>query len=186
MGGITNVGGVDQAVVRRAEARDAELLPAIEHSAGTLFNDWPELAWIADGEDLSVERYREIIAEGASWVAVNADDRPLAFLIATVEEDALHIWELGVHRNAQRQGIGRMLLAEAIDVARRRELGAVTLTTFRDVPWNAPFYSTLGFEELSGATAGDRLRRALRRDSELGLPADMRCAMNLSLGKAAR
>jgi GNAT superfamily N-acetyltransferase len=172
----------DHHAMRRAEACDAEFLPAVEHSAATLFASWPALAWIAEGEDLPVARYREVIAKGASWVAVDADDRPLAFLIASSEDDALHICELGVHRQVQRQGIGRMLLAEAIAEARRRGLGAVTLTTFRDVPWNAPFYAALGFEQLSGPAVGDRLAHALRHDAERGLPADTRCAMRLDLG----
>jgi len=176
----------DRYAMRRARARDAELLPAVEHSAGTLFASWSALAWIAEGEDLPVERYREVIAKDTSWVTVDADDRPLAFLIASVEDDALHIWELGVHRNHQRQGIGRMLLAEAIAEARRRELRAVTLTTFRNVPWNEPFYAAHGFERPSGAALGERLERALREDAERGLPAHTRCAMRLCLDERQR
>ena len=93
--------------IRAAEARDAEALPTLENSAGTLFRSFPSLEWLADSEDLPVERYRELIAQGANWVAVDPDERPIAFLCGSVEEDELHIWELGVRRDLQRFGIGR-------------------------------------------------------------------------------
>jgi hypothetical protein len=44
-------------VIRLAEIRDAELLPGIERSAGERFRLIPELAWIADGDDLPVEHH---------------------------------------------------------------------------------------------------------------------------------
>jgi GNAT superfamily N-acetyltransferase len=167
--------------IRAAEARDAEALPTLENSAGTLFRNFPSLEWLADGEDLSVDRYRELIAAGASWVVVDPDDQPIAFLSGTVEENDLHIWELGVRRDLQRFGIGRNLLLAAIRDARRHSLAAVTLTTFRDVPWNAPFYARLGFECLAGEAIGDRLERVLSADATRGLPMHARCAMRLRL-----
>lgn len=67
----------------------------------------------------------------------------------------------------------------AIEAARGRQLDAATLTTFRDVPWNAPFYVRLGFEILTEDAIDDRLATALRQDVEQGLPARLRCAMRL-------
>ena len=58
-----------------------------------------------------------------------------------------------------RLGIGRALLEKAIADARRRRLVALTLTTFRDVIWNAPFYQKLGFRVMDDAQAGERLRQ---------------------------
>jgi len=62
--------------IRIAKDRDAQALPDIERSAGQVFREIPELAWIADDEDLTVERHRELIAKGTSWVAVDHEDRP--------------------------------------------------------------------------------------------------------------
>lgn len=170
--------------VRPAEERDLEALPALENSAGMLFREIPALAWLADGEDLSISRYRELLADGASWVAVDAEDRPIGFLCASIETDALHIWEVGVRRDLQRLGVGRGLIVRAIQAARRNALPAVTLTTFRDVPWNAPFYAKLGFETLAGAEVGDRLEALLIAEVDRGLLLESRCAMRLKLGKA--
>src|SRR5262249_26802767 len=104
--------------IRPARDDDAQALPAIERSAGQLFREIADLAWIADGDDLTVERHRELIAKGTSFVAVDHDDRPVAFLSAEVQTNELHIWELSVRHDRQASGIGRALMEKAIDVAR--------------------------------------------------------------------
>ena len=47
--------------------------------------------------------------------------------------------------------------------ARASGLAAVTLTTFRDVPWNAPFYRRVGFEVVDDPTPGLAAVRAAER-----------------------
>lgn len=167
--------------IRLAEARDAEAMTSLENSAGALFREIPALAWLADGEDLPAERYRDLIAGGASWVIAGADDRPVAFLSASREADALHIWEIGVRRDLQRRGLGRRLCMHAIETARQWGFVAITLTTFRDVPWNAPFYTRLGFETLEGSAMDARLAALLETEAERGLSIHLRCAMRLGL-----
>jgi hypothetical protein len=61
-------------------------------------------------------------------------------------------------------------------------LVALTLTTFHDVPWNAPFYSRVGFEVLSASDFDERLSALLRKEVEEGFAEGTRCAMRLSLG----
>ena len=51
--------------VRPARAEDAEALPQIEQSAGESFLAIPELAWLADGDNISAERHRVLIADGS-------------------------------------------------------------------------------------------------------------------------
>nr|VUD35203.1 Histone acetyltransferase HPA2 [Raoultella sp. NCTC 9187] len=55
------------------------------------------------------------------------------------------IVEIAVHQQWQGRGIGRMMLTRVADTARAMGYPALTLTTFREVPWNAPFYTRLGF-----------------------------------------
>ncbi|RUT97997.1 N-acetyltransferase [Mesorhizobium sp. USDA-HM6] len=168
--------------IRPARADDAEALPDIEQSAGLAFRAIPELAWLADGDNVSAERHRVLIAEGACWIAADDKDRPVGFLSAGIEGDAMHIWELDVRLDRQGSGIGRALLERAVGDARRRGLTVVTLTTFRDVAWNAPFYRKFGFRILEGAEVDDRLSGLLSSEAEHGLPLDRRCAMRLDLG----
>jgi ribosomal protein S18 acetylase RimI-like enzyme len=171
---------LDSLVIRAAQPADAELLPEIERSAGQAFLDVPGLAWIAEDEVQPPARHLELIAGGHSWVAT--DGKALVgFLSAERLDDTLHVWELAVAHGFQGRGIGRALLAHAIDVARRRKLAAVTLTTFRDVRWNEPFYRKLGFRTLDAGTTPARLQAILDRESASGLPRDRRCAMLLAL-----
>jgi hypothetical protein len=63
------------------------------------------------------------------------------------------------------------------DWARYRGLPAVTLTTFRDVPWNGPFYAKLGFRELSELSPGLAAMREHERaigDDDFGTRIAMR------------
>ena len=169
--------------IRIAQEADTEALPDIEQSAGEAYRGIAELAWIADDDNQTVERHRELIAKGTCWVAVEHDDQPVAFLSAELHDDTLHIWELAVRLDRQRSGIGRALLEKAIEHARERRLAALTLTTFRDVIWNAPFYQKLGFLMLDDALAGERVRQVLRREVQHGMPASRRCAMRLLLNQ---
>ena len=65
----------------------------------------------------------------------------------------------------------------AIDWARGRRLPAVTLTTFRSIPWNAPFYASMGFVELETPTP--HLAATLSKEVADGF--EDRCAMRLDL-----
>jgi GNAT superfamily N-acetyltransferase len=132
-------------------------------------------------QDQPIQRHRELIAQGTSWVVADGDGRLVAFLSAELAADALHVWGLYVHPDRQGLGIGRALLDAAVGEATRRGVAAVTLTTFRDLHWNERFYRKLGFKTLAGAELGPRLDEILRREFALGLPEKWRCAMRLEL-----
>jgi N-acetylglutamate synthase-like GNAT family acetyltransferase len=125
-----------------------------------------------------------MLAEGLVWVAED-DGALIGFAACQAFQDALHLWELAVRRDRQGEGAGRALVATAVAEARRLELPAVTLSTFRDIPWNAPFYTRLGFRELAPNALNGRLTAILMRERRLGLDAEARCAMRLDLAPSA-
>jgi predicted N-acetyltransferase YhbS len=84
---------------------------------------------------------------------------------------------MSVHPDFQKRGIGAGLLRASIIDARNSGFRALTLTTFRDVSWNAPFYARIGFEEVTALDAHPRLAAELALEADNGLPADRRCAM---------
>jgi predicted N-acetyltransferase YhbS len=86
-----------------------------------------------------------------------------------------------VSHEAQGKGAGRALIAGVVAEARARGLQAVTLTTFRDIPWNAPFYARCGFVEVPEAEFGSLFTLVREREIEAGLDAASRCAMRLRL-----
>ncbi|WP_421853179.1 GNAT family N-acetyltransferase [Novosphingobium sp.] len=171
--------------IRPTVPADAPLLPAIEQSAGELFRTVPELAWIADGDNIPPQRHLELIAGGACWVAQTQGGSLAGFLAAEQAGDVLHIWELAVLQDQQRKGIGRALMAEAIAFAREQDLRALTLSTFRGVAWNEPMYLRLGFTVLSPEDCDERLLGVLRNEIAAGLPGERRCAMRMHLALTA-
>ncbi len=118
-------------------------------------------------------------------MAVDEHDAPIGFLSAeAVAERDLHIHETSVDEAFQGSGIGRALLDAAIEGAVTHHLAALTLTTFRDVPWNAPFYRRIGFKLLAMSGLDERLSMLLRKEVEEGFAEATRCAMRLPLDHA--
>ncbi|HHA1898095.1 GNAT family N-acetyltransferase [Enterobacter cloacae] len=164
--------------VRPTRPSDVTALPAIERAAGERFRDYPELAWLAEGDVISAEQHLDYAERGLSWLAL-ANDQPVGFILAELHVSSLFIVELSVHLDWQGKGIGRRLIACVADQARKRGLASLTLTTFRDVPWNAPFYARLGFEMITTLTP--ELREKREEEMAHGLAYDARCAMRLPL-----
>ena len=57
-----------------------------------------------------------------------------------------------------RRGVGSALLEAACTWARAAGYPAITLITFADVPWNAPFYAARGFAETASTPEIAELR----------------------------
>jgi len=162
--------------IRVAESADADALPAVERSASMRFRSIPDLAFLADGDDRTVAWHRHHIAQGAEWIALSESEEIIGFLAAEIVGPELHIWELAVRIDVQNQGIGRKLIETACAFARQRDLESMTLTTFSNVPWNAPWYQRLGFVRCRD---NERLAALVRAESERGWPG--RCAMRKTL-----
>ncbi|MFB9352291.1 GNAT family N-acetyltransferase [Streptomyces heliomycini] len=148
---------------------DLPALQDIERAAGEPFRGlgMPD---VADDEPPALDVLERHRRAGRCWVAAEApDDRPVAYLIAEPVDGALHVEQVSVHPRAARRGVGRALLAHAAGHARERGLTALTLTTFADVPWNAPYYARLGFRTLDGPGLTPGLRRIRAEEAAHGL-----------------
>lgn len=167
--------------VRLARYEDVVLLPEIERSAAQSFRTIPSLAWIAEGACLPIDTHLESLEAGTCWVAVAEQERPVGFLTAERVQDRLHILEISVEAQAQGRGVGKALLAALFQAAQQTGLKRVTLTTCRDVPWNAPFYHKMGFDYLQEAALGSDLRAILKEEEACGFPPGTRCAMQRGL-----
>jgi len=157
------------------------LLPEIERSSGELFRQAPGLEWIADDTVQSADQHRALIATGLALVAEVDGFGLAAFLNGEATADALHLWQIAVHRDQQRRGIGRSLIEAAQRYAADRGIDALTLTTFREIAWNEPFYRKLGFVTLEEADLSPRLRALLTAEGRAGMPLARRCAMRKCL-----
>ena len=101
----------------------------------------------------------------------------VAFLAARPMDTRLHIDEVDVHRSHQGHGMGRRVILETIAWARSRDFLTMSLTTFRAIPWNGPFYASLGFHEWIDPPPA--ITEALAHEAEMGLKD--RWAMRLDL-----
>ncbi|MFC7105667.1 GNAT family N-acetyltransferase [Nonomuraea rubra] len=90
----------------------------------------------------------------------------------------LHLEQLAVRPDRMRQGIGGRLMAAVLDHAAASGAPAVTLTTFRDVPWNAPWYERHGFSVLAEEAWGPELRALVRQERDLGIEVAPRVVMH--------
>ena len=112
--------------------------------------------------------------------------RKAGLALAYPLEDGLHLQELSVHEDFQRQGIGRGLLEAVISHAKAKGHAFVSLTTYQDIAWNAPFYSSLGFVRCKKSTIPPALALILEREIDHGACAETRCAMVLSVKSGSR
>ncbi|MCW5890484.1 MAG: GNAT family N-acetyltransferase [bacterium] len=166
--------------VRPARPDDLPALAAVERAAAQRFAG---LGLVADLDDaMDPATLAAACAGGRVWVAVDDDGRPLGFAVAERLGDAGHLEELDVLPDAGGRGLGTELLEAVCAWAAAQGLPAVTLCTFRDVAWNAPFYARRGFVALADAELSPALRA--RRDAEAarGLAPAARVCMRRRLG----
>ena len=85
-------------------------------------------------------RWLAAMREGLAWLA---ETPATAGLLVLGTIDGIRcVDQLSVRRAAMRQGIGRLLLARAIEWAQGDDLW---LTTYAHVPWNRAYYERHGF-----------------------------------------
>ncbi|MFB9236010.1 GNAT family N-acetyltransferase [Plantactinospora siamensis] len=155
-------------LIRNARDDELALLLDLERAAGASFREIG-MAEIADDDPGSPAELAGYQRAGRAWVATDDTDRPIAYLIAEPVDGNLHIEQVSVHPDWAHRGIGRALLEHAAAVAAETGAAALTLTTFRDVPWNGPYYRRLGFRYLTEAEESPGLRRIRRHEAEHGL-----------------
>jgi GNAT superfamily N-acetyltransferase len=154
--------------IRPVAPDELEILRDIERAAGQSFRDvgMPE---IADDEPLPVETLAGYRRAGRAWVTVDGTDRPVAYMITDLVDGNVHIEQVSVHPDHARRGLGRALLDHAGERARADGVPALTLTTFADVPWNAPYYLRCGFRILDESRWTPGLRAIRQREAAHGL-----------------
>ena len=119
------------------------------------------------------------------WVA-DVDGEVAGFVAVERVDGGAHVEEVSVRPDHDGRGLGSALLDEVARWAAAEGLGAVTLTTYRDVPWNRPFYERRGFRVLAEDELTDGLRRLRNDEATLGLDPALRVVMRRELPGHAR
>ena len=127
--------------VRPATAADLERLAAVEALGDALFEtvfgelDWPPPP---SGEERAAE---------PGFILV-VGEPVVGFAHVLERGGGFHLEQLVVDPAHGRRGLGSALIDGVCRVVASRGALEVTLRTFADVPWNAPFYARHGFVEL--------------------------------------
>lgn len=162
-------------VVRPARVEDGLALQEIERAAGQRFRDvgQPE---VADHEPASVDVLAGYATDGRSWVAVDADS-VIGYVLVDVVDGNAHVEQVSVLPDHQGAGVGRALLEVVRAWAAEANRPAVTLTTFANVPWNAPLFLHLGFRVLGEDEIGPELLAIRFAEAAHGLDPAARVCM---------
>ena len=158
-----------------AEPRHLAALNAIELAAAA------QLAGHAPPSVLELATPRPVLEaamrRGHLWLAV-LGDAPVGFAhVEPLTADVPHLEEIDVDPSHGRRGLGTRLVQAVCDWAAAAGHSAITLNTFRDVPWNMPWYRRLGFVELPVEAWSDALRRQVAAETARGLDPARRVAM---------
>jgi ribosomal protein S18 acetylase RimI-like enzyme len=168
-------------VVRLATVDDIPGIQAAEVAAGARFRDVddPRIAQCADASPYWNEGLERASNEQRAWVAVGEDGSIVGFAVAWVVDGEGHLDELAVTPEHGRRGVGRALVDEVVAWTLAQGLTSITLTTFRDVPWNAPYYEQLGFHVVSTLTTA--LQALIDEQATWGLEPTLRVVMRRTL-----
>jgi ribosomal protein S18 acetylase RimI-like enzyme len=166
--------------IRAASAAELPALQDIERAAGLAFRSvgMPE---IADDDPPALDELTGYQQAGRAWVTVGQNGRLVAYLLADLVDGTMHIEQVSVHPDCARRGVGRSLLEHAAGRASAAGQPALTLTTFSEVPWNAPYYERCGFRQLTGSELTPGLREIRRREAAHGLDRWPRVCMRRDL-----
>jgi len=169
---------MNQYSIRLAGREDLALLGAIERAAAELF---PEnvISPEAKASVVPPDQLAEALVQHRLWVAVASDRQPVGFSMVVSGKNTAFLSEVDVHPEHQRKGLGRALVLAAVSWAEAKEYPRITLTTFRDLPWNAPFYERLGFRRIAASELTEDLAWKLCDEKNQGLRG--RVAMELLL-----
>ncbi|TFB65295.1 GNAT family N-acetyltransferase [Cryobacterium sp. Hz9] len=162
--------------VRQATADDLELLETIENEADALFATvFSIVGWRPARSYVEPSQQSGFILVASD----NPGSNPIGFAHVLEVPGSNHLEQLSVRPSAAHRGHGRALVEAVKKESRLRGCKRVTLRTFADVPWNAPFYSSCGF--LEHDPDSDFLRDQLLAEQKRGLGYGRRIQMNFDL-----
>jgi GNAT superfamily N-acetyltransferase len=168
--------------IRLARVGDVLELPAIELAAAQMLRGYAPESVLAGTTDQRA--FADAALDGRLWLA-SRGNAPVGFaLVRMLAEDLPHLEEIDVHPSHGRRGLGTALVRAVCDWATVSGYAMLTLTTFRDVPWNLPFYARLGFVEIPREKQRPELAAVVCEEAHRGLDPHTRAVMGYRCGPA--
>ena len=130
--------------IRLATQHDFKYLPEIEKDAAKAYkkfvNDFDE-----DAPVTGVSFYENLKLSSVIFVA-EISNHIIGFIIGYELDKQAYIHEISVQQNHSGKGIGSGLLNAFIQWSADNNYQNIILTTFKDIPFNMPFYQKIGFK----------------------------------------
>jgi GNAT superfamily N-acetyltransferase len=167
-------------MIRAAREPDIPAMQSIEVEAGRMFLALG-MDRVAGDDPFSAAELREYLGDGRAWVVADAADHVVAYILALWVDGLAHVEQVSVLPSSAGQGLGASLVEHVAGWAREHRSPALTLTTFAEVPWNAPYYERLGFRRLPDAELTPGLRAIRAEEAAHGLDEWPRLAMRREL-----
>lgn len=152
-------------LIRFASLKDIDLLAHIEVSAASRYPP----ARIPQPHDSLPEAMLLEALKNKLLFCAEANQQVVGFAACHRYKHNLHLDEISVLPEYGQQGIGTQLVNQVLETAISNGLKACTLTTFADLPWNAPFYQKLGFQIIEGKDIPRHVAAMLREEKSIGL-----------------
>jgi GNAT superfamily N-acetyltransferase len=171
-------------VISLAEPEDVCFLPDIERSAGQIFKAYSDELGLRD--DLfdhvnSVETFSKAQQACQLWIAKTIGGELIGFALVVQIEGFAHLEELAVLPSHGRQGVGSALLMAVCTWAKTAGFTAVTLRTFKSIPWNEPFYKSRGFQVVESSSLSGGHGQLEIFEQQRGLRIDTRITMSYNM-----
>ncbi len=135
--------------ITSAELDDIPALISVDKAASVLFEPTGLLTADALADHVPAEVLEVEIPTENVFVARNQHDWAIGFALIRPRGNGLYLDQVSVHPDHGQKGLGRALVIRTLAEAENRKLPHVSLSTFRDLAWNGPFYASLSFRELS-------------------------------------
>jgi GNAT superfamily N-acetyltransferase len=118
---------------------------------------------------------------GQVWVVVDRRDTVIGYAVTREIDDTLYLQEIDIEPKHGQKGLGYTLVDTVRSWAKLAGYSVMSLSTFRDIPWNAPFYSKLGFRILDESELTAGFQQIRQQEREAGLPISERVIMHCEL-----
>ncbi len=165
--------------IKLASLADIPTMIAVERRAVQVFRGIG-YDFCADGPLRDPDEHERVIRTGRTFVAAR-ELAVIGFAMFEPIDGDIHLVEIDVDTGHQRQGLAQRLIAVGAEWALAKGFDAMTLTTYRDVSWNAPFYRRLGFIEFEPGPERKGLLETIAKEAAWGFAFRPRIAMRKRL-----
>ncbi|KCZ89477.1 GNAT family N-acetyltransferase [Hyphomonas johnsonii] len=162
--------------ITRVAPEEIPALIAIDLAAGELFNDTGLIDEDALDDHVPPDVFAQAIETRHLITVRDGKGQPVGFALTSNRGGTLYLDQISVHPDHGRQGLGAALIERVVDEAKARKLRQITLSTFRELAWNGPFYHRLGFREIPREKLADWMLD-LEKAQAASLDISQRCFM---------